>query len=81
MLAERSDTTEEVVRFRSHNAQFLDTLDRGGEVGKRLNFILQEMNREANTISSKSTESEIVHLVLEIKEEVERLREQVQNLA
>ena len=62
MLAERSDTTEEVVRFRSHNAQFLDTLDRGGEVGKRLNFILQEMNREANTISSKSTESEIVHL-------------------
>ena len=81
MLAERSDTTEEVVRFRSHNAQFLDTLDRGGEVGRRLNFILQEMNREANTISSKSTESEIVHLVLEVKEEVERLREQVQNLA
>ena len=81
MLAERSDTTEEVVRFRSHNAQFLDTLDKGGEVGRRLNFILQEMNREANTISSKSTESEIVHLVLEIKEEVERLREQVQNLA
>lgn len=81
MLAERSDTTEEVVRFRSHNAQFLDTLDRGGEVGRRLNFILQEMNREANTISSKSTESEIVHLVLDIKEEVERLREQVQNLA
>lgn len=81
MLAERSDTTEEVVRFRSHNAQFLDTLDRGGEVGRRLNFILQEMNREANTINSKSTESEIVHLMLEIKEEVERLREQVQNLA
>ena len=81
MLAERSDITEEVVRFRSHNEQFLDTLNKGGEVGRRLNFLLQEMNREANTISSKSTESGIVHLMVEVKEEVERLREQVQNLA
>jgi uncharacterized protein (TIGR00255 family) len=81
MLAERSDITEEVVRFHSHNAQFLDTLDQGGEVGRRLNFLLQEMNREVNTISSKSHESEIVHLAVGIKEEVERLREQVQNLA
>ena len=81
MLAERSDITEEVVRFNSHNAQFLETLDQEGEVGRRLNFLLQEMNREANTISSKSQESGIVHLAVEIKEEVERLREQVQNLA
>ncbi|HIG53568.1 MAG TPA: YicC family protein [Candidatus Latescibacteria bacterium] len=81
LIAERSDITEEVVRFRSHNAQFFAALDKGGEVGKRFNFLLQEMNREANTISSKSSDSDIIHRVVEIKEEVERLREQVQNLA
>ncbi len=81
LIAERSDIVEEVVRFRSHNVQFLDTLARGGEVGKRLNFLLQEMNREANTISAKSADADIAHWVVEIKEEVERLREQVQNLA
>jgi uncharacterized protein (TIGR00255 family) len=81
LIAERSDITEEIVRFRSHNAQFFAALDKGGEVGKRFNFLLQEMNREANTISSKSSDSDIIHRVVEIKEEVERLREQVQNLA
>ena len=81
LIAERSDITEEIVRFRSHNAQFFKTLNKGGEVGRRFNFLLQEMNREANTISSKSSDSEIIHWVVEIKEEVERLREQVQNLA
>ena len=81
LIAERSDITEEIVRFRSHNAQFIEALDKGGEVGRRFNFLLQEMNREANTISSKSSDPEIIHRVVEIKEEVERLREQVQNLA
>ena len=81
LLAERSDIVEEIVRFRSHNAQFLATLAHGGEVGKRLNFLLQEMHREANTISAKAADAEIAHWVVEIKEEVERLREQVQNLA
>ena len=81
LIAERSDITEEIVRFRSHNAQFFKALNKGGEVGRRFNFLLQEMNREANTISSKSSDSEIIHWVVEIKEEVERLREQVQNLA
>jgi uncharacterized protein (TIGR00255 family) len=81
LIAERSDIAEEVVRFHSHNAQFVETLDRGGEVGRRLNFLLQEMNREANTISSKASDAEIVRLAVEVKEEVERLREQVQNLA
>ncbi len=81
LLAERSDIVEEIVRFRSHNAQFLDTLARGGEMGKRLNFLLQEMNREANTISAKAADADIAHWVVEIKEEIERLREQVQNLA
>ncbi|MDE2706840.1 MAG: YicC family protein [Gemmatimonadetes bacterium] len=81
LIAERSDIVEEIVRFRSHNAQFLDTLAQGGEVGKRLNFLLQEMHREANTISAKAAAAEIAHWVVEIKEEIERLREQVQNLA
>jgi uncharacterized protein (TIGR00255 family) len=81
LLAERSDVTEEIVRFQSHNAQFLETLERGGEVGRRFTFLLQEMNREANTINSKADETEVVHLVVEIKEDLERLREQVQNLA
>lgn len=81
LLAERSDITEEVVRFRSHNVQFVEALDRGGEVGRRLNFLLQEMNRETNTINSKATDATIIHLAVDIKEDVERLREQVQNLA
>ena len=81
LIAERGDITEEVVRFHSHNAQFVETLDRGGEVGRRLNFLLQEMNREGNTINSKANDPEIVRLAVEVKEEVERLREQVQNLA
>jgi uncharacterized protein (TIGR00255 family) len=81
LLAERSDITEEIVRFRSHNDQFTETLDTGGDVGRRLNFLLQEMNREANTINSKASAAEILHLAVEVKEEVEKLREQVQNLA
>jgi uncharacterized protein (TIGR00255 family) len=81
LLAERSDITEEFVRFHSHNAQFLAALDKGDEVGRRLNFLVQEMNREANTIGSKASETEIVHLAVEIKEEIERVREQIQNLA
>ena len=60
---------------------FLEAIEKGGEVGKRLGFLLQEMNREANTISSKSTDSDIIHTVVDVKEEVERIREQVQNLA
>ena len=81
LLADRSDITEEIVRFRSHNVQFLSTLDEGGDVGKRLNFLLQEMHREANTIGSKASAADLIHQVVEVKEEVERLREQIQNLA
>jgi uncharacterized protein (TIGR00255 family) len=81
LIAERGDIPEEIVRFRSHNAQFIEALEQGGEVGRRFNFLLQEMNREANTITSKAANTPIVHAALEIKEEVERLREQVQNLA
>jgi uncharacterized protein (TIGR00255 family) len=80
ILAEKSDIAEELVRFRAHDQAFLDLLDRGEAVGKRLDFLLQEMNREVNTIGSKSTDAEIAHVVVEIKEEIERLREQVQNI-
>ncbi len=80
VLAEKSDVTEECVRFHSHNSQFLATLDNGGPVGRRLNFLLQEIGREINTIGAKANDADISHLVVDIKEEVERLREQVQNV-
>jgi uncharacterized protein (TIGR00255 family) len=81
LIAERSDITEEIVRLRSHHERFLEAIDKGGEVGRRLNFLLQEMHREINTLSSKSAAGGIVHGAVAAKEEVERLREQVQNLA
>jgi len=85
MLAERSDVSEELDRLRSHLAQFAKLLAGGGEVGKKLDFLLQEMHREANTLLSKTpgVESEglaITGLALEIKAEIEKLREQVQNI-
>jgi uncharacterized protein (TIGR00255 family) len=79
-LAERSDITEECVRFRSHNQQFLSALDEKEAVGKRLNFLLQEMNREANTIGSKAIHPEISRKVIFLKEEIEKIREQTQNI-
>jgi uncharacterized protein (TIGR00255 family) len=81
-LAERWDLNEEVVRFRSHLQLFRETLAAGdGEpVGKRLSFIVQEMHREANTIGSKANDSEIAHASVAMKEEIERLREQVENV-
>jgi len=79
-LADRSDISEELVRLRSHLEQFRATVDSPGEVGKRLDFLLQELNREANTVLSKSTEVSIKDAGLAIKAEVEKLREQVQNV-
>jgi len=79
-LAERSDITEELARLRSHVAQFGELISKGGEVGKKLDFILQEMNREANTILSKSNNIQIGDAAIVIKTEVEKLREQVQNV-
>lgn len=80
VLAERMDVTEETVRFHSHNEQFLKTLDRDEPIGRRLNFLLQEMLREANTIGSKAGDAEISHLVVDVKEEIEKIKEQVQNI-
>lgn len=81
-LAERWDVNEELVRFRSHNELFRELLDADAAepVGKRLSFLVQEMNREANTIGSKANDAAIAHRVVAIKEEVERLREQVENV-
>ncbi len=80
ILSDRLDVTEECVRLKSHNQLFLETLGSDKPVGKKLTFLLQEMNREVNTISSKASSVEISHLVVEMKEEIEKLREQVQNL-
>jgi uncharacterized protein (TIGR00255 family) len=79
-LADRSDVSEEMVRLRSHLGQFQDALNSSGETGKMLDFLLQELNREANTTLSKSTDLAIKEAALSIKAEVEKLREQVQNV-
>jgi len=82
LLAERWDVSEELVRFRSHNELFADLLlaPPDDPVGKRLSFLVQEMHREANTIGSKANDASIAHLVVAIKDELERLREQVENV-
>lgn len=85
LLAERSDISEELDRLRSHLQQFLKLLDGAGELGKKLDFLLQEMHREANTMLSKTpgVESEALAITghaLEIKADIEKLREQVQNI-
>ncbi len=80
LLADKSDVTEECVRLRSHCEAFIAAIKAPGDTGKRLNFILQEMNREANTIGSKSIVYEISSQVINIREEIEKLREQVQNI-
>jgi uncharacterized protein (TIGR00255 family) len=79
-LADRSDVSEEMVRLRSHLTQFREALETTGETGKMLDFLLQELNREANTTLSKSTDLSIKEAGLGIKAEVEKLREQVQNV-
>jgi uncharacterized protein (TIGR00255 family) len=85
ILAERSDIQEEIVRMKNHIQHFLGLLDAGGEVGKKLDFLLQEMNREANTLMSKTggvagEALRITGLGLAMKSEIEKAREQVQNL-
>ena len=80
LFADRCDYTEEAVRFRSHIEQFCRTLSEGGARGKKLDFITQEMNRESNTIASKAQHSLVSAHVVEIKSELEKVREQVQNV-
>lgn len=80
ILADRIDITEECVRLDSHNRQFLSLLESPELAGRKLNFILQEMNREVNTMGAKAADIEIVNRVIEVKEEIEKIREQVQNV-
>ena len=80
LLADKLDVTEECVRFRSHNKFFLDALENDAAAGRKLNFLVQEMNREANTIGSKTNDTAIAHHVVAIKEELEKIREQLQNI-
>jgi uncharacterized protein (TIGR00255 family) len=85
IAAERSDVSEEITRLRSHVQQFEALLAGAGDIGKKLDFLLQEMQREANTLLSKTPGNEgegleITRLALEIKSEIEKLREQVQNI-
>jgi uncharacterized protein (TIGR00255 family) len=80
LMADRLDVTEECVRFKSHNKFFLEALALPDPAGRKLNFLIQEMNREANTIGSKSSATEIAHLVVSMKEELEKIREQLQNI-
>lgn len=80
-LAERWDIAEETVRFRAHIEAFREALaPDGDQVGKRLGFLVQELNREANTIGSKANDAVISHLALSLKEEIERVREQLENV-
>jgi len=80
LFAERSDCTEECVRYRIHCENFNRYLAEGGVVGRKLNFLLQEMAREANTMAVKASDAEVSGLVVLIKEELEKIREQVQNI-
>ena len=80
LFADRSDITEELTRFRSHTAQFRATLAASGAIGRTLEFIVQEMGRETNTIGSKANDLEITRHVIAIKGELESLREQIQNV-
>ncbi|MBV1758666.1 MAG: YicC family protein [Dethiosulfatibacter sp.] len=79
-FADRSDINEELVRLKSHMKQLADTLTEGGVIGRKLDFILQEINRESNTIGSKSSTIKITQSSVEIKNHIEKMREQVQNI-
>lgn len=80
IFAEKANIDEELTRLKSHIDQFLKTMDDGEVVGRKLDFIVQEMNREANTIGSKANDVKISHFVVELKSEIEKIKEQVQNI-
>jgi uncharacterized protein (TIGR00255 family) len=80
VLADRSDISEEIVRARSHVQQFRSIMAAGGPAGRKLNFLLQEFNREFNTMGAKVGRAELAHVIVDIKSEIEKLREQVQNI-
>jgi uncharacterized protein (TIGR00255 family) len=79
-LGERTDITEEIVRAESHLAQFCSLLEGNEPVGRKMDFLLQEIHREVNTVSAKANDAEISQRVVEVKSELEKIREQVQNI-
>ncbi|MCH7623111.1 MAG: DUF1732 domain-containing protein, partial [Nitrospinae bacterium] len=80
IMAERCDVTEEVVRLESHINQFKNLLKKNQPLGRKLEFLIQEINRETNTIGSKTIDSEVSQTVIEIKSDLEKVREQLQNI-
>ncbi|KIH76771.1 TIGR00255 family protein [Geoalkalibacter ferrihydriticus] len=80
LFADRCDISEEVVRFASHLGQFRDLLQKDEPVGRQLDFLAQELNRETNTMGSKSNDAELTRMVVQVKAELEKIREQVQNV-
>jgi uncharacterized protein (TIGR00255 family) len=80
LFAERSDICEELTRLESHCTQFAGLLGDAEAIGRRMDFLLQEMAREANTVGAKSPDAAIAHAIVEMKAEIERMREQVQNV-
>jgi uncharacterized protein (TIGR00255 family) len=80
LWSDKLDIAEELTRLDAHIQHFRELMVENGDAGKRLNFLLQEMNREANTIGSKANSTPIGHAVVELKNEIERIREQVQNI-
>lgn len=80
LLVEKGDISEECVRLSSHIKFFRENLENGAEAGRKLNFLCQEMHREANTMASKAISTEVVHASVELREEIEKIREQVQNI-
>lgn len=80
IFADKIAVDEETVRLRSHFVQMNDIMSAGGAIGRKLDFIVQEMNREANTIGSKVTDAQLAHKVVDIKAELEKIREQIQNI-
>lgn len=80
IFADKVAVDEETVRLRSHIAQLREMLAKGGAIGRKLDFLIQEFNREANTIGSKCSDLEIARYVVDIKAEIEKIREQVQNI-
>ena len=79
-FSDRSNITEEIIRLRSHIKQLQDTLSLTIPIGRKLDFIVQEMNREINTIGSKASDLNITNIVMDIKSEIEKIREQIQNI-
>ncbi|MCR5173629.1 MAG: YicC family protein [Oscillospiraceae bacterium] len=80
IFADRVAVNEEIVRLRSHIAQLRSMLDSDGPVGRKMDFLVQEMNRETNTLGSKGNDGEIARIVIDIKAEIEKIREQIQNI-